>query len=381
MTPLSLASWFRRRMIPLVVGASAVGALGSPAVYYLQKRHELVSAARSEATRVAVILQDVVLQRPLFWRYDTSKIAERLASEGVGQKRPMVVLDTRGEQLPLGGEAPPDGILWGRAEVHVAGQHQATVWIGVSTRPLLLGTATLGGASALLSVLLGALLYLIPTRAIAAAERRIAALMTQLSLTLQEEERGRIARDLHDGAGQALTAARLHLASLRKGAGQGPSAERLSAVAGHIDEAMEEIRRSTAALRPPALAELGLRGALERHGEAVAAAAGIEVAWSLGLPSRLEAHLETALYRIIQEALTNVARHAEASRVSVTIREEGLGLRLIVEDDGRGAAPGRGRGGGLASIEERARLLGGEASFADRAPGFRVEVTLPLEDG
>ncbi|MDW8249154.1 MAG: sensor histidine kinase [Myxococcales bacterium] len=366
-------------MIPLVVGASAVGSLGSPAVYYLQKRHEMVSTARGEAARVAVILQDVVLQRPLFWRYDTSKIAERLTSEGVGQHRPLIVLDARGVRIPLGSDAPPEGVLWGKSEVYVAGKHQATVWIGVSTQPLLLGTLTLGAVSALLSTLLGGLLYLIPTRAIAAAERRISALVAQLSLTLQEEERGRIARDLHDGAGQALTAARLHLASLRKGASAGLSVERLAAVAGHIDEAMEEIRRSTAALRPPALAELGLRGALERHGEAVAAAAGIEVCWSLELPTSLEAHLETALYRIIQEALTNVARHARASRVSVVIRREGRGLQLIVEDDGRGVNPGQARGGGLASIEERARLLGGKASFLVGSPGFRVEVELPME--
>lgn len=364
-------------MVPLVLGASAVGAIASPAVYYLQKRHELVTSARAEAERVAVLLQDVVLQRPLVWRYDTSKIAERLVSEGLGRQRVLVVHDAGGERLPLGEQGGAGRVLWGRAEVRVAGRLQGTVWIGVPERPLLLGTATLGAASALLSVLLGVLLYLLPTRAIAAAERRIAALMAQLALTLREEERGRIARDLHDGAGQALTAARLHLAALRKSAPP-EAAGRVAAVAGHIDEAMEEIRRSTAALRPPALAELGLRGAIERHGEAVAAAAGLEVSMRIDLPVIREAHVETALYRIVQEALTNVARHAGASRVEVALRGEGGALRLSVADDGRGGA-GQGRGGGLASIEERARLLGGEVRFIDEGSGFRVEVDVPLE--
>lgn len=378
MTTFALSAWFRRRMVPLVLGTSLAGALGPPAVYYLQKRHELVSSARSEAQRVSVVLHDVMLQRPMLWRYDTSKIAERLASEGLGVSRALVVHDARGERLPLGD--PISGrLLWGMAEVRIAERPQARVWIGVPERPLLLGTGTLAAASALLSALLGVLLYLVPTRAIAAAERRIAALVAQLSLTLREEERGRIARDLHDGAGQALTAARLHLSSIRKSNLQGPAADRLRAAADHIDEAMEEIRRSTAALRPPALAELGLRGALVRHGDAVAAAAGIEVAWSMEIPDALEAHMETALYRIVQEALTNVARHARASRVRIEMGVEGATLRVLVEDDGRGLAPGHERGGGLSSIEERARLLGGEARFIEGTPGFRVEVTLPLE--
>lgn len=379
MTPLALTSWFRRRMLPLVIGTSLVGTCASPAVYYVRKRHELVTSARAESERVAGILSEVVLQRPKLWRYDTSKIAERLSSDGIGQQGALVVYDAQGARVPLREEPSSSGWLWGQARVMVGGRHEATVWIGAPTHPLLLGTATLGGASALVSLLLGFLLYLVPMRAIAAAERRISALVGQLSLTLREEERGRIARDLHDGAGQALTAARLHLVALRKAAGSEAMAGRVASVAHHIDDAMEEIRRSTAALQPPALAELGLRGALERHAETVAAAAGIPVSLDLDLPPMLEAHVETALYRIIQESLTNTARHARASRVDVRLQVADGRLRLTVEDDGRGLDPQRPRGTGLSSITERARLLGGEASFTDGSPGLRVEVVLPLE--
>lgn len=379
MTPLALTSWFRRRMMPLVVGASLVGGCASPAVYYVRKRHELVSSARAEAERVAAVLGEVVPQRPALWRYDTSKIAERLSSEGIGQEGALVVHDAHEVRVPIREVPAAEGWLWGQAPVMVAGRREATVWIGSSPRPLHLGTATLGGVSALLSLLLGALLYLIPMRAIAAAERRISALVAQLSMTLREEERGRIARDLHDGAGQALTAARLHLVALRKSATSEAASQRVASVAHHIDDALEEIRRSTAALRPPALAELGLRGALERHGEAVAAAAGIAVTWEIDLPHQLSAHVETALYRIIQESLTNAARHADATRVAIRINVEGGRLALSVEDDGRGLARDRPRGGGLASIAERARLLGGEARFVDGSPGLRVEVVLPLD--
>lgn len=380
MIPLELTHWFRRRMIPLVIGAFLTGSLASPAVYYLQKRHEVVVSARVEASRVGAILQDVILQSPVLWRYDTSKIAERLLSEGLGQRGALVVHDARGECIPLRINPSTIQVLWGRSDVFIADKLHAQVWIGFPTDPIWVGTATVGIASSLVSAMLGLLLYLIPTRAIAAAEQRITTLVARLSLTLREEERGRIARDLHDGAGQALTAARLQLTSLRKAIPQGSSSERLSAAVHHIDEAMEEIRRSTAALRPPALAELGLQGALERHAEAIASASGIDVSLSMELPDNLQSHVETSLYRIIQEALTNVVRHSGATRVQVTSRMDSKKLQLSIQDNGQGLAADLERGGGLRSIEERARSLGGDAYFVEANPGLRVEVVLPMED-
>jgi signal transduction histidine kinase len=151
------------------------------------------------------------------------------------------------------------------------------------------------------------------------------------------------------------------------------------------------VRRSTAVLMPPALVELGLRGALVRHCEAVAQATGLEVSFEAPDPMpAVAAHVETACYRVVQEALTNVARHAGAKRAWVSVSldrlppRDGLegepALRFEVRDDGRGLASGAPRGSGLESIAERARLLGGEASFADAGPGLRVRVTVPLTE-
>lgn len=381
MTPLALSSWFRARMLPLVVGAALAGALAPPLVYHVQKRHELVASARADAQRVAVALGDLAQQQPRLWRYDTAKLAERLASEGLGRDGRIVVRDAHGVDLPIGAGPPVPVGLWGQAEVVVAGRTEARVWVGVPSRALASGTLALGLLSSVGAVLLGALLYLLPARVLAAAERRIEALMGQLTLSLREEERGRIARDLHDGAGQALTAARLHLVALRKVTAGGPLAPRVEATAQHIDEALDEIRRSTAALRPPALAELGLQGALERHTQAFAEASGLAVSCSIVAPlPPLEAHVETTLYRIAQEALTNAARHANATRVRVRLARERAALVLTIEDDGQGLENDRPGGVGLASITERARLLGGEARLEPCSPGLRIRVTLPVEE-
>src|SRR5262249_22760984 len=165
---------------------------------------------------------------------------------------------------------------------------------------------------------------------------------------LQEDDRRRIARDLHDGAGQALTAARLRLLALAKSGDEAA----IAAIAAHLDEALDEIRRSTAALLPPALAELGLPGAVERHCKNFGEAAGLAVECQLSSVPPLPTPIEVACYRIIQEALSNTARHAGATRAWVRLDAAGGQLRLQVRDDGVGLD----RDAGLDSIRERAHL-------------------------
>jgi signal transduction histidine kinase len=370
-------------MLPLVLASSLVGALSTPLAYHVQKRRELVAVARGDARRVAAALVDLIHERPQLWRYDTTKLVERLAAEGLSQIPVLVVHDARGLPVPVGkGALPgPSKLLWGRADVLIAGRREASVWVGSERQPLWQGTLALGLLSALVSVILGVVLYMLPVRAIAAAERRISGLMGQLTLTLREEERGRIARDLHDGAGQALTAARLHLLALRRGA-DAATLTRIESIAHHLDEALDEVRRSTAALMPPALAELGLKGAIERHCEAFSAASGLPVRCEVdeGLPP-FEGQIETSCYRIVQEALTNTARHAGASRASVRLELDQAELVLQVDDDGQGIDENHGVGVGLASLQERARLLGGSAIFSSLHPGTRLEVRLPINHG
>jgi signal transduction histidine kinase len=246
------------------------------------------------------------------------------------------------------------------------------------TGPVQLGTKalviTLGGVAALF----GALLYVMPARAAEATRKKIERSMTERAITQAEEDRRRIARELHDGAGQALTAARLQLAALRQNVvGHRDEIEQILAC---VDEAMNEVRHSTSALAPPALAEFGLRGAIQRHCQSFSAASHLPVRFDAPLPlPPLAAITESTCYRIVQEALHNAARHAGGKQAWVRIEIWGDHLRLEVGDDGPGL-PDEAKGGfGLESIRDRAKLAGGSAKLVERrGPGPRIVVTLPL---
>ncbi len=148
-----------------------------------------------------------------------------------------------------------------------------------------------------------------------------------------------------------------------------------------------DVQRLVRALRPVILDDLGLVASLERYVKGFAAATGLHAEfYAHGLEGvRLPAALETSLYRMIQEALTNVAKHAKARNVSVLMRRQGTGVSLIVEDDGQGfdVTAGKGRPGGgvgLLGMEERAFLLGGTLTI-ESAPGAgtTIVVEVPLE--
>ncbi len=245
------------------------------------------------------------------------------------------------------------------------------------TGPLLGGTKVVAVGLGIVTVLLSVLLYVLPLRAAAVAKRRAEATINEQVLTLQEEDRRRIARELHDGAGQALTAARLQLAALR--ASEVVPRELVRQIIASVDGAIEEIRRSTSALAPPALAELGLLGALARHCEQFASASGLDVRLDAPPTSRqLPAYVETAIYRIVQEGLTNVARHAGAKRAWVALEVGPTSIELEVGDDGAGIEEAR-PGFGLDSVRQRARLAGGTCEvLGSPGPGVRLRVALPL---
>lgn len=245
------------------------------------------------------------------------------------------------------------------------------------TGPLLGGTKVVAIGLGIVTVLLSVLLYLLPLRAAAAAKRRAETAINERVLTVQEEDRRRIARELHDGAGQALTAARLQLIALR--AHESVPQELVQQIIASVDGAIDEIRRSTSALAPPALAELGLLGALARHCEQLASASGLDV--RLDAPptlKQLPAYVETVIYRVAQEGLTNAARHAGAKRAWVALEAGPTSIQLEVGDDGVGIDEAR-AGFGLDSIRQRARLAGGTCEIlANPGPGVRLRVTLPL---
>ncbi|MEJ8835298.1 sensor histidine kinase [Ramlibacter sp. AN1133] len=209
------------------------------------------------------------------------------------------------------------------------------------------------------------------------AKERLRELSSRL-IRAQEQERGRIARDFHDGTGQFLTLLRMRLAELSRDVGEArvqPSTELVKQVIDHT-------RQLGLILRPIALDDLGLDAALEAMVEQQASLAGWSGTYEGGIGDRRFAdEVETACFRIAQEALTNAARYAGASKISVSLAIEGDQLVLQVADDGRGfdveryrAPEVRSSHFGLVSMEERAALLGARLAI-DSAPGQGTRVT------
>ncbi|MBX3637416.1 MAG: sensor histidine kinase, partial [Rubrivivax sp.] len=202
----------------------------------------------------------------------------------------------------------------------------------------------------------------------------------------REQERRRIARELHDELGQRLSALKLELAGCAGSAGLRPEDPRLQAMLAMLDDTMASVRRIAADLRPLMLDDLGLAAAIEWLAAEATRRLGMQVQVEVDeLDPELGEPLAIAVYRMVQEALTNVARHARASRVQVVLHCRGGELRLTVQDDGVGfdlPAPGRPGSYGLLGMRERARLLGGRVEI-DNPPegGGRVRVWLPLDGG
>ena len=199
-------------------------------------------------------------------------------------------------------------------------------------------------------------------------------------VTAREEERRRLRRDLHDGLGPQLAGITFRLHIARQVLRHDPDAAdaALGDLMTRTQETVDDIRRLVDGLRPPALDDLGLVAALrEAATNAARAALDVDVEAPERLPP-LPAAVEVAVYRIAQEALTNVVRHAEARRCAVRLWLDGA-LCLEVQDDGRGLPAGHRRGVGLVSMRERAAELGGACTVEPRpGGGTRVQATLPL---
>jgi signal transduction histidine kinase len=200
----------------------------------------------------------------------------------------------------------------------------------------------------------------------------------------REEERRRLRRDLHDGLGPRLAGLLLKLETARNRLAHDPLAETLlSDLIARTQEAVADIRRLVYALRPPALDELGLIPALQEQVLQYSDQGSPEVHISLEAPEHLPplpAAVEVAIFRIVQEALTNVVRHAHASQcvVRLALHEHERLLELEIEDNGCGLAPVRSTGVGLASMRERAEELGGTCEVRQGPTGgTRVYVKLP----
>ena len=198
----------------------------------------------------------------------------------------------------------------------------------------------------------------------------------------QELERRRLARELHDETGQALTSILLGLKHVEEASSPESARAAAAELREQIVDTLQNVRRLAVELRPSALDDFGLAPALERLAEAFGEQSGITVDIQTNVEAqRLSPEVETALYRIVQEALTNVAKHAEATSVSIVVTRRENSVTAVIEDDGQGfgAGGGTGDGLGLVGMKERVGLLGGRLALeSTEGAGTTVVAEVPV---
>ncbi|MDD9716408.1 cache domain-containing protein [Dinoroseobacter sp. PD6] len=268
------------------------------------------------------------------------------------------------------------GIFIDDVLTHVAAARAATeariaqtfFWIGAIT------------LAALLAVFASGLLINIRERRLADAKLKA---LTQRVLDTQEEERGRVARELHDSISQLLVGIRyaLELARRRVQTGDARAQENIEKGIDGLNGAIQEVRRISRDLRPGQLDDLGLGPAIQDLAEEFTKRTGIRAEMkTVVFRNRLDPEAKIALYRIAQEALTNIERHAQATEVHLDLFGHQTGATLRVADNGRGLANvSRGAGGlGLRNMQERVEQLDGTLQVFSSEAGTRIDATVPL---
>jgi two-component system NarL family sensor kinase len=257
-----------------------------------------------------------------------------------------------------------------RAEVE-ARVRRTFLWIGAIT------------ASALVLVFLSGLVINIRERRLADAKLKQ---LTQRVLDAQEEERGRVARELHDGISQILVGVKyaFDIARRRLETGDPRASDTLNKGAENLGQAIQEVRRISRDLRPGVLDDLGLGPALKTLTDDFRTRTGIDTRFeTVVFRNRLSQDSKIALYRIAQEALTNVERHSGATEVTLDLRGHRSGATLRIADNGHGLAEGKARskdpaGIGLRNMQERMEQLGGTLRVLSSRSGCVVEAQVPL---
>ena len=427
---VDLERYLAARLGPLAFFLLVVVAVSAPLAYLAMGVQTIRTRATATAELVAELIHEEAQQRPVLWRYDAPKLLRHLDIQTAHQSIVRIDLtDEHGAMIELGG-APPTAadqeLLWSSAPIKLD-REIAWVWVGATPHEVeRQAFLILLGFAALAAVLAG-VMYGLPLKAIAEAEKRISESQLALehlnsnleaqvherssqlrealavvrdkeqrlrelsgrTVAIQEAERRSLSRELHDSAGQALTAIRINLQLLAELAGNDGAKAMATRTVELADSTLEEIRRVVDRLAPAVLDDLGLQRAVERHCDDFSERTGVEIAVrfdSLDEPG-VDTGVETAAYRIVQESLTNVARHAEAERVEIDLRRVGPGSgedRLVIDirDDGRGfdlaVARAKGRRG-LEGMRERVELLGGAIEIeAAVGEGTHVHVELPV---
>jgi PAS domain S-box-containing protein len=208
-------------------------------------------------------------------------------------------------------------------------------------------------------------------------------------MTMQDQEHRRIARELHDGLGQELAVAKMVLDNTLQQKSVQSEGQACAEASSIIDRAIQQVRTLSHLLHPPLLDEVGLLSAITWYVDGLAERSGIETSLEVQPREfpRLPPDLETAIFRIVQEALTNVFRHSEARRAWITLTQRDGKTFVTVRDDGKGIGEKVAElqpdslGIGIGGIKQRAKEFGGELRVANTKPGTLVEVVIPSSSG
>ncbi|MGK0359917.1 MAG: signal transduction histidine kinase [Bradymonadia bacterium] len=396
MKPAPLSPPLMRRMAPLALIAGLLVGVVLPAVYQRVSLQERIGQAQIWAREVATRLEATATNRPRLWAYDRPALAAIARPVTRGALGGQVRIDTvRADRVFVSGR-PRAGEVAGWAPIEVGGQLIGRVEVRLTAESIRNRTVLLWVSANVIAFLLAAGLFLIPLAAARHADEDNATLWQRLEdanatlearvaertaalrelgarlVAVQEEERARISRDLHDDVGQTMTALRLRLTTLDATLpADEPAREHVEIALAAVDAGVEQIRRLAHNLRPAALDGLGLAAALRAHALDWADAADIEIHLNLA-DVEPPAAITDVLFRLAQEGLTNIARHAQANTVWLGFGEADDGWQLTVEDDGRGLDPSRPKssgGLGLVGARERVEQAGGYLDVTDREGG------------
>lgn len=445
MTPplvqVRLRDYLAAQLRPLAIVLAVIVAVTAPTAFYVLGMQSLTVQAQVASRQVGDVIRSDVERRPAMWKYDAVKLIEHIRTYELQESIARVeVVDDR--DVPIDprhatalAELDQEHLLWQVSEVLVNNTVVAHVWVAMSTLELRRQAWALLAGFGGLAVVLAGLVFWLPMRAVGRAQHEIGALLARLeaskaelaalnaglerlvaarssalttallelqekehrlrelslrAVEVQEQQQRSIARDLHDSAGQTLTAIRINLQLVGNLLEQArpDRLERCVELAirttALVDETVEEIRRAVRSLGPSVIEDVGLTRALERLCEDVEQQGGLLVETQLALGDRtLAPALETTCYRVVQEGLTNVIRHARAGQVSVKVTVNTDALEVEVVDDGIGLPAAvraeSNAGHGLVGMRERVELLGGRLDIATESDGgTRLSAVIPL---
>ena len=401
-----LTSHFERRMFVVALLTGVLVAALAPIAHGVVAWRALRVTAQAHADELARAVAEVAARQPYLWPYNVPKVV--LATDGAVRHEALASVAVHGcggevriatEELGYG---PASSGPMARSAISIPGGVVGWVEVTPSVAAVRATRAALIAVGTLVGAFLALALFLVPTRFVrrqyaeiatvtgrlrsaeaelrrtnADLEERVAAAvadarrLSERVVRVQEEERTRFARDLHDSLGQHLTAQRLEL---DRDVDDPARLERLRAL---NDALWRDLRRALDDLRPAELEEASLAAALSSLTESFELRTGIPTSLRARGIDEVDERVATTVFRIVQEALNNVARHADAGEVGVRCERDDSGLIIEVRDDGVGGAAD-GNGHGIRSMQDRAHYIAGDFGLRSRrGEGTTVTVRIP----